>query len=68
MPICPYYTSKTTRTVSKVQTGNRNPRKPIIREINKCTHPESLHKVGTITKNVPCGGAIASCIIPSKLK
>jgi len=68
MSKCKFYDCKTTKSVSKVITGNRNPAKPIYREYKKCTHPESKHKPGTITPNVTCEGDIAHCVIPKNLR
>ena len=68
MSICPHYSCKKVRSVSKVQTANRNPRKPKIHDVKKCSHPESMHKPGTITQNVPCEGDITHCIIPEHLR
>lgn len=69
MSTCTFYVCKTTKSVSKILTGNRNPKKPTIREIKKCSHPESKNSLGTIgTDNVACEGNIEKCIIPEHLR
>jgi len=68
MTKCQFYDCKTTKSISQVITGNRNPSKPIYREYKKCSHPESQHKPGTITTNVTCQGMIEKCVIPEHLR
>ena len=69
MSTCTFYVCKTTKSVSKISTGNRNPQKPTIHEIKKCSHPESKNTPDTIgTGNVACEGNIEKCIIPEHLR
>ncbi len=68
MSVCKFYSYKQIKSESKVMPTNRNPRKQIIREYKKCSHPESKHKTGAITQNVTCEGNIEHCIIPMNLR
>ena len=69
MSTCIFYVCKTTKSVSKITTCNRNPKKPTIHEAKKCSHPNSNIKPGTIgTGNVACEGNIEKCIIPEHLR
>lgn len=61
MSNCQFYITKKVRSASKVISGNRNPIKPIYHEVNKCLHPDSMNKTGTITQNVTCEGNTARC-------
>ena len=68
MAICEYYSRVKRQTVSRTLSGNRNPHRPIEHQIEKCSHPESQHKPGTITTNVTCQGIIENCVIPENLR
>lgn len=68
MPTCKYYFYERQQVASKTLSGNRNPRRPKEHEIEKCSHPESQHKPGTITANVTCKGIIENCVIPEALR
>jgi len=54
MAICQYYLQKIQRDVSRTISGDRNSHRPIEHKIEKCSHPESQKKSGTITANVSC--------------
>jgi hypothetical protein len=63
MSLCQFYYHKKSKSKSNVITGNRCQAKPTIHDIKKCSHPDSVHKPGTISGNVPCEGNASLCII-----
>ena len=66
MSTCHFYIRKITRSASRMITGNRNPQRPTVHEIKKCTHPESENRPDTIgVSNVTCEGNIEKCVILS---
>ena len=67
MAICQYYSQKIQRDVSRTISGGSNSRRTIEHEIEKCSHPESQNKPGTMTANVSCQGMIENCIIPEDM-
>jgi hypothetical protein len=66
--ICKYYSRKTQQIMSHTLTANRNPRRPIEHQVEKCSNPESSDKPGTITANVTCQGRVENCVIPENLR
>jgi hypothetical protein len=63
---CPLYKETSKEIHSQVIQGDRNPRKPTISIKKWCAHPESKHRLETISGNVQCDGDLKKCSIPTE--
>jgi hypothetical protein len=61
--LCPFYKEARRETHSRTIQGGRNPRKPTITTKKYCSHPESKHRLETLSGDVQCDGDLERCSI-----
>ena len=64
MTKCDFFIHERVILQIEIISGPANPTEPIVQEIKKCSHPNSLHKSDSVSLSVTCEGNIAECDIP----